>query len=205
MSNIVKVWYISNHELGRKLFSQIEDLRIQTVYFDIAELSKINPLQEHTNVFIFDLVDLQTNFIVNIVTQDERFKNSLKLCILSKKQISEFASKTYNSFKLELLQRPVNNEMFLLLLEKSVLVELYKDFLRSNSLNSSNPSNNNRGIHSFEIVMEINRKHVLEACLEKKLGFNSIIEFQSHLKNEQAKLRKKIKKMHFGENFVSEN
>ena len=190
MKNIVKVWYLSDNESGKKLFSQIENLKVQTGYFDIAEISGITPLQEHTNIFIFDLDNFQTDSIVNIVSQDERFKNSLKLCILSKKQIREFDSKSYNSFKLELLERPVNNEVFLLLLEKSLLVELYRDLLHSTS------SSNHGGVNSLETVMEVNRKRVFEPGFERKQCLNSIIEFKSRSQEEEAKLRDKIERIH---------
>jgi hypothetical protein len=189
MSNVIKVWYLSNNETGEKLFSQIKKLGIQADYFDISEISNIVPLQEDVNVFVFDLVDLQTDFILDIVVQDERFKNSLKLCLLSKKQISEFHSKSYSSCKLELLQRPADNEMFLVLLEKSLLVELYRSELHSVSFSNSK-------VYSFEGIMEINRKQPFKANAES-LSFDSIIEFQSHFQEEQAKLKKEIKKMHF--------
>ena len=189
MDNIMKVWYLSNNETGKKLFSQIENLRIQADYFDISEISNIAPSQEHTNVFILDFVDLQTDFILDIVTKDERFKNSFKLCLLSKKQIGEFNSMSYNSFKLELLQRPVDPETFLLLLEKSLLVELYRSVLHSDPLRDSK-------VYSFEGIMEINRKQPFKANFEN-LGFNSILDFQNRVQQEQAQLKKKIKKMHF--------
>ena len=195
MDDIIKVWYLSNNEAGQKLFSQIKNWGIQAVYLDISKRSKITPSQDNINVFVFDLVDLKTDFIVKTVTRDERFENSLKLCILTKKQIQEFYSKSYNSLKLELLQRPIDPETFLLLLEKSLLVELYRELFYSN-LSSDVLTTNSSKIHFFESVMEINRKQAFKANSEK-LGFDSIIKFQNNFQEEQTKLKKKIKKMHF--------
>jgi hypothetical protein len=96
---------------------------------------------------------------------------------------------SYSSFKLELLQRPIDTEMFLLLLEKSLLVELYRSVLHSDPLRDSK-------VYSFEGIMEINRKQPFKANFEN-LGFNSILDFQNRVQQEQAQLKKKIKKMHF--------
>ena len=184
-NNIVKVWYLSNNEAGKKLSLQVKNLGIQTSYFDIAEVSNIAPLQEHINVFIFDL-DLQTDLVVDIVIKDKRFKNSLKLCLLSKKQIQEFTEKSYNAFKLELLPRPINDETFLLLLEKSILVELYRDLLNGDNSNA------------FEGIMEIKRKNIFAA---DKSGFDAILKFEN---NPQKGLKKKIKNMNL-DSFLKTN
>ncbi len=87
---------------------------------------------------------------------------------------------------LEFISRTMARPEFLLLLEKSVLVERYREILKTMSQDAQSR------IEIYEGMLDINRKNQIFVSEKEKLAFEHIITYEKNLLREQMKLSKAI-------------
>jgi len=106
--------------------------------------------------------------------------------MIKKNQIKEITNLSYNLMHLELLNRPVNRREFMLLLEKTIIVERYREIMRFISREAETR------IEAYEGLMDINRKNVFESDKEKA-AFEKILNYEKNLMKEQSNLSTAIR------------
>ena len=95
------------------------------------------------------------------IVKDERLQNFLKFIMIKKSQLKGLMKLNYNLMHLEFLNRPVDKRELLLLLEKSIIVERYREIMKFISKEAESR------IEAYEGLMDINRKNVFESEKEK--------------------------------------
>ncbi|HOR94487.1 MAG TPA: hypothetical protein PLZ38_10980, partial [Spirochaetota bacterium] len=105
----------------------------------------------------------------------------IKYLILFKKQIRKASQLSIDVMHLEILSRPIKKREFSLLLEKSIIVERYKEMLNLYSLEAT------ERIEAYTNLLDINRKESFFDEKEKNI-FSKIINFEKHILKEQKEL-----------------
>lgn len=181
-----KIWIFSDNEHGSKLTGSIKKLGLDLNYIDGLHLDEINVKEDEINVFIFDIVKVKPEKLLKTLEADLSLRGFCKFVILTKKEIKGVSNKMFNMLHLEYIARPVSRPEFLLLLEKTIIVERYREILKFVSKESESR------IEAYERLLDINRKNVFESTSEKE-AFEKIVHYEKGLLKEQFKLNKAIR------------
>jgi len=177
----VTIWYLKDNDSGTKLVNAITGLGLTVNLISGFKLKSANINEEEINIFIYDIVDISPDLLLNEITKDERLQSFLKFIMIKKGQVKGLMKLNYNMMHLEFLNRPVDRRELLLLLEKSIIVERYREIMRLISKESE------QRIEAYEGLMDINRKNVFESDKEK-MAFEKILAFEKNLMKEQSNL-----------------
>ena len=186
MENVV-IWYLADNEKGNAMAKAISSVGLPVNILSDFSLEKLNIDENIINIFIFDFVKIKFNEIATKLSQNNKLVTAQKFIILEKSKIKEINKQSVNIFNIEYISRPLIKNEFLLLLEKTIIVERYREIMKYISKEAD------LRIGLFEEVMEINRKNTLEVDNTKKV-FSNIVEYEKNLMKEQNKVSKAIEK-----------
>ena len=182
----VTIWLLTDNEDGIKLAGTIKDLGLTVHVVKGASFKNASIETASTTVFIIDIKKKSLPNIISVIREDDRLNSFLKFVILSKRDIRKGVNISLNLMHIEFIARPVNGREFSLLLEKSVVVEKYKEMMHLLSRDAESR------IGAFESLMDINRKDIFESEKEKE-AFEKILDYERHLMAEQSRLNSAIK------------
>ncbi|HOT45773.1 MAG TPA: hypothetical protein PLM53_01605 [Spirochaetota bacterium] len=182
----VTIWYLRDNEAGTKIVNAITGLGLTVNLITGHKLHHANIVEDEINIFIFDIITTDPEQLIKEMAKDERLQSHLKFMMVKKSQVKEIAKLNYNLMHLELLNRPVDMREFLLLLEKSIIVERYREIMKFISREAESR------IEAYEGLMDINRKNVFESEKEKE-AFEKILDFEKNLIRQQTNLSTAIR------------
>ena len=181
----VKIWYLTDNNHGLRVVEAVNGLGLTVKTVSNSDLADANIVEHDINIVIVDILNVEPEKLISRLSSDQRLHNLLKLMILKKKEIKKLTSSPLNIMHLELISRPVEIREFLLLLEKSIIVERYREILGFISSEAESR------IETYEGLMDINRKGIFESEKEKQT-FEKIITYEKNLIMEQSRLNRAI-------------
>ena len=182
----VIIWYLTDNESGNEFAAAIKDLGLNTHIVLDDDFSNENISSDEINIFIVDFKQKNLSDIMSILRSDKRIHNYLKFVMLYKKQMRKAVNMSLNLLHVEFISRSINKKEFVLLLEKSVIVEQYREIMKYISKESE------ERIETFENLIDINRKDVFDSDSEKAT-FTKILEYEKNLMEEQERINKTMK------------
>jgi hypothetical protein len=180
------IWYLKDNDGGTDIVDAITGLGLKVNIASGYKLTHANIVEEQINIFIYDILAADPKLVVKEIMKDERLVSFLKFMIVKKNQVKEISKLNYNMLHLEFLNRPVDKREFLLLLEKSIIVERYREIMKFISKEAESR------IEAYEGLMDINRKNVFESEKEKE-AFEKILDFEKNLIQQQTNLSTAIR------------
>lgn len=182
----VTIWYLRDNDGGTRLVNAITGLGLTVNIVAGYRVTQSSIINDEINIFIYDIVDSDPGIVLDEIMKDQRLQGFLKFLMLKKSQVKTVSRVNYNLMHLEFLNRPVDKREFLLLLEKSIIVERYRELMKFISKEAESR------IEAYEGLMDINRKNVFESEKEK-LAFEKIIDFEKNLIRQQTNLSTAIR------------
>ncbi len=182
----VVIWYLTDSKAGEALSQSIRYLGLSMNLLTGGSFAKAEIPGGNLNIFIIDLVERDLPGIMSVVRDDQRLQGFLKFVILKKGLVKEALTLAANMLQVEFISRPVDKREFILLLEKSILVERYREMMHSVSRDVEDR------IETFESLMSINRKDIFVTDKERD-AFQRIIQHEKHLVSEQSRLNRAIR------------
>jgi len=179
------IWYCTDNDKGKEIYETLKLLGLNIVLVEDKNFSSCNVLPSQINIFIIDLITVEFSEILSMLRKDERLHKFIKYLILFKKQIRKASQLSIDVMHLEILSRPIKKREFSLLLEKSIVVERYKEMLNLFSLEAT------ERIEEYTNLLDINRKESFFDEKEKNI-FSKIINFEKHILEEQKELNAAI-------------
>ncbi len=182
----VTIWISFDNEHGRKLAASVKKLGLTINLIEGYHIDELNVQKDEINIFIFDFIKIKPETILKDIQGEFKFEGFIKFLILPRKDINRISDYSFNIIHMEFISRPVYTREFLLLLEKSIISEKYREVLKLSSRDALSR------IESFEGLIDINRKNVFESENEKE-AFKKIIRYEKGLFREQYRLSNSIK------------
>lgn len=186
MMEQVSIWYLTDNEHGEKLSESIRGLGLSVNLLKTRNFDEANVIQDEINIFIIDMIDINPETLINEMLNWHKLAGFLKFVILPKKDINNILKVSINLLHLEFITRPVDRREFLLLIEKSIIVERYRELMTNISQETETR------IENYEGLMDINRKKIFSTDTEKQ-AFQKILHYEKGLIREQRKLNDAIK------------
>jgi hypothetical protein len=180
------IWYLKDNDGGMEIIDAITGLGLKVNLISGYKLAHANIVEEQINIFIFDILTTDPKLVIKEIMKDDRLQSFLKFMMAKKNQVKEISKLNYNLMHLEFLNRPVDKREFLLLLEKSIIVERYREIMKFISKEAESR------IEAYEGLMDINRKNVFESEKEKE-AFEKILDFEKNLIQQQTNLSTAIR------------
>ncbi len=184
--NRVDVWYLTDYEGGSSLEHAIESLGFDAHPVSGNDFSKCTIDQSLSHVFIVDCTDISIERAISIFHDDARLGNFQKYLIVEADQVDRAISLSGEILNIDFISRPFNKREFLLLLEKAVIVEKYRDMMKKISKDAESR------IEEFESLIRIHKKDVFGSEVEKE-AFGKIMAFETKLVEEQKKMNNAIR------------
>ncbi len=182
----VTVWYFTDNESGKKAAKAIENMGLILKCLDGLNIGEVNISQDEINIFIFDQENKSLQEVIAVLEKEQRIQSFLKFVVSTRKEIKGIMDLSFNLLHLEFVSRPVNTNEFLLLLEKSIIVERYREIMKFISKEAETR------IETYEGMMDINRKNIFSSEKEKET-FEQILKYEKNLIREQSRLNKAIR------------
>ncbi|HOO73026.1 MAG TPA: hypothetical protein PK926_14810 [Spirochaetota bacterium] len=182
----VTIWYFRDNNESDKLVEAVKGIGLSVSLISGYDVGNANINDHEINIVIIDIIDEAPGTILEKVSHDARIQSCLKFMFLPKKDIIAASKLSYNLIHVEFISRPVNPREFLLLLEKSVIVERYREIMKFISKEAETR------IETYEGLMDINRKNIFESEKEKE-AFEKILHYEKNLMREQSRLNRAIK------------
>lgn len=182
----VNVWYLTDNEDGKKVAQALREMGLKLSMVEGSTFRGLKMSQDDINIFVVDIKERDMPDIMGMLREDLRLIDCLKFVILYKKQIRKAMNMAMNLSHVEFISRPLDKREFSLLLEKSIVLERYREMMRHVSQDMETR------IEAYENLMDINRKNVFITDKEKE-AFEKIMEYEKHLSMEQGKLNRAIK------------
>lgn len=184
----VEVWYLTDNKTGELTADAIGGLGIKTNLIRDEDFSAADINQDVVNIFIIDFSREDINRIFNMLKSDQRLNSFLKFIFLVESKIKIATELSMNLMRVEFLSKPLNNREFLLLLEKSIVVERYRLMMRRLSAESESR------IEADEKLLNIKRHDVLSPEATSHDDFlDKVMEFERNMLREQDNLNSAIK------------
>lgn len=182
----VTIWIFHDNDHGKKLAATIKKLGLNVIDIQGYETRELNIHDEDLNIFILDINNIPAVDLVKKIEKELKFEGSLKFMLLTRNEISRVSNLSFNILHFEFISKPVYLREFLLLLEKSIIAERYREVIRLSARDALSR------IEAFEGLMDINRKNVFESQSEKE-AFEKILHFEKGLLKKQFTLNKAIR------------
>ncbi len=179
------IWYCTDNDKGKEIYNTLKILGLNISLIEKNNFLSCNVVPTRINIFIIDLVNRDISEILSMIRKDERIQKFLKYLVLYKKQIRKASHLASDLMHLEILSRPLQKREFSLLLEKSIIVERYKEMLNLFSHEAG------ERMETYSNLLDINRKESFFDEKEKNI-FEKIIHFEKHIIEEQKKLNTAI-------------
>jgi hypothetical protein len=170
----VRIWCLTDNDDGKKLANTIRELGLTVGLLREKNFKAAGIRYGDINVFIIDLLKKELADIAKLIRSNEQMSEGLKFVFLPKRDIKKAVNVTMSLMHIEFISRPVNQREFVLLLEKSVVVERYREMLKIVSSDAESR------INTFQSLMDIGRKDIFESEKEKE-AFEKILEYEKHL------------------------
>jgi hypothetical protein len=186
----VSIWYLTDNNAGIEMTGKIKNIGLNVELINAKTLNKVLKKQiiqdSNINIFIFDLINVGLSEILNLIREDQRLLDCQKFIVLNKVKIKEALDSSINFLHTEFLSRPLNRREFILLLEKSVIVERYREVMKYVSKEAE------IRIGTYENLMDINRRELFVTDEERE-DFKNILNYEKNLLKKHKDLNNAIR------------
>lgn len=187
MENANVVVFTDNYE-GRELAKVIESLGLTVKVVSTFSQKDILVTCRDNYILIFHIEGLEISSILAFVESLEGGSSKVKFVVMDQDKISTVDIKTSNITHVELIASPVDKREFLLLLEKTILVEKYRNLMAFVAKESESR------LEVFEAML----KPCYDKCFDGKADkevFLKMIDFEKKLMEEQLNLNDVIRRI----------
>ncbi|MBN2039358.1 MAG: hypothetical protein JW864_04915 [Spirochaetes bacterium] len=184
------IWYLTDNSQGKGTAGKIAEMGLNVNIVGKKSTIKESINTDNINVFIYDYINSDIMKVVSMIQKDERTHDAQKFIFVQKKNLKEALNTAMVFPHTEILSRPLDERIFLLLLEKTVIIERFREVMGDISREAG------ARIGTYENIMDINRQDLFVSDMEKK-NFSNIIKFEKDLIKKQVELNKSIREYTF--------
>jgi len=191
--NNIEIIYFTDNKDGNALAARIEQMGISVTIGIIDDIEKICEARSCC-ILIFDLVTKSPVELIKYLSDIKSLENTIKLVITDNRGIEGVFFNSIQLLNLEFIIKPVDERSFMLLIEKTLLVEKYRQLMKLISEESESR------IDVLECMLDIKRKDFYEAGSEKEI-FIKILDFEKKLMLEHINLNDSIRNIALNRNY----
>jgi len=182
----IEILFFTDNKIGESLAGRVKQMGVSVTVCNFNDIEKICKDQTGYCILIFDLVKKKPEELIKNLSEIKDLENIIKLIITEKADIDGVFFNALHLLNLEFIIKPVDERSFLLLLEKTLLVEKYRQLMKLISDESESR------IDVIECMLNIKRKDMYDEGTEKEI-FIKILDFEKRLMEEHLNLNNSIR------------
>lgn len=184
--NNIEILYFTDNKDGEALAARVSQMGVSVTICNFDNLEKHCENKTGYCVLIFDMEKKKPEHLIKHLSDTRSVENILKLIITEKKDIDGVFFNAVHLLNLEFIIKPVDERSFMLLIEKTLLVEKYRQIMKLISDESESR------IDVLECMLNIKRKDMFDEGTEKEI-FIRILDFEKKLMEEHLSLNDSIR------------
>jgi hypothetical protein len=184
--NKIEILYFTDNKDGESLAARVGQMGVSVTVCSFSDVEKICADKTDYCVLIFDMNKKKPEALIKYLSEIKSVQNIIKLIITENKDIEGVFFNAVHLLNLEFIIKPVDERSFLLLLEKTLLVEKYRQLMKLISDESESR------IDVLECMINIKRKDMYDEGTEKEI-FIKILDFEKKLMEEHLSLNDSIR------------
>lgn len=182
------VVFFTDNDNGEKLAAVIESLGLTVKKVSaLDDKTLLNNCRENY-ILIFDFTGVEAPEVLSFADSLEGGAGRVKFVIMDQAKMENSHVRSCNLSHVEFISRPVDKREFLLLLEKTILVEKYRNLMSSISREAESR------MEIFESILGPNRKESFNDKAERE-AFVRMIDFEKKLMEDQLHLNDSIRRI----------
>lgn len=182
----IEILYFTNYKEGEALAVKIRQMGVVITICNFENIERICKNKNEYRILIFDLVKMKPEDLIKHLSDIESLDNCIKLIITENKDIEGVFFNIVHLLNLEFIIKPVDERSFMLLLEKTILVEKYRQLMKLITDESESR------IDVLEYMLSINKKDEIDEISEKEI-FIRILDFEKKMMEEHLSLNNSIR------------
>ena len=182
----VNILYLSDYEGGKALSDALVSIGFDVSLIAGRDFSDVEINQDEPHLIVIDCPALSPERLIPMIIADTRLQNYQKFIIMSVDKTDEAIALSGDILHIDFISRPFNKRELLILLEKAVLVEQYRNMMKAISRDAEDR------IGEFESIMHTHKKNMLDTKSENE-AFDRIMTFEKKMIEEQKKLNEAIR------------
>lgn len=182
----IEVLYFTDNKEGEALATRVRQMGVSVTSCDFNEIEQVCENITGYVVLIFDFINKKPEVLIKQLSDVKSVKNLIKLIITDNSDIEGVFFNAVQLLNLEFIIKPVDERSFMLLLEKTLLVEKYRQLMKLISDESESR------IDVLECMLNIKRKDMYDEGTEKEI-FIRILDFEKRLMEEHLSLNDSIR------------
>jgi len=182
----IEILYFTDNKEGETLAVKIRQMGVTVTICNFENIARICENKNDYCIYIFDLISMTPEDLVKRLSDLKTLDNSIKLIITGSRDIEGVYFNIVHLLNLEFIIKPVDERSFMLLLEKTLLVEKYRQLMKLITDESESR------IDILEYMLNIHRKDELDEISEKEI-FIRILDFEKKMMEEHLNLNNSIR------------
>lgn len=182
----IEILYFTNDKEEENLILKIRQMGVAVTLCNFANIEKICENRSEFSILIFDLIDIKPEVLIRQLSKIQSLDSCIKLIITENKDIEGIYFNIVHLLNLEFIIKPVDERSFMLLLEKTLLVERYRQLMKLITDESESR------INVLEYMLNIQRKNGSDEISEKEI-FIRILDFEKKMMEEHLNLNNSIR------------
>jgi hypothetical protein len=184
--NNIEILYFTDNKDGEALAARVSQMGVSVTVCDFDNLEKLCENKTGYCILIFDMEKKKPEQLIKHLSDTKSVENIIKLIITEKSDIDGVFFNAVHLLNLEFIIKPVDERSFMLLIEKTLLVEKYRQIMKLISEESESR------IDVLECMLNIKRKDMFDEGTEKEI-FIRILDFEKKLMEEHLSLNDSIR------------
>lgn len=186
----VNIWYLTDNSDGENVCNTLSTIGLKAHLIKDKENNLLDLKKEEQNIVVIDYIEKELSYILEFIKKDSRLQKILKYIVLPENEINEALKQSNNMLNIEYIDRPLHKREFVLIIEKSIMVEKYRSMMKNLSRESEDR------IEAYESLIHIHKKDLFTDEKEKE-AFEKIMSFEKNLIDEQKNLNLALKEFTF--------
>jgi hypothetical protein len=184
--NSVEICFIFDSNEASLVSERLGDLGLVVHEYDFSNIHdlKLNP--EKVNIVLIDLEKVSVVEIITSLRKNSHLTDSITYVMISPQYMGDALSITGSLLQTEFIEKPYNRREFILLIEKTIVVEKYRELMGQLS------SEYKERIENYENIFDTNKNNVFESEKSDET-FKRILNFERNLIERQKELNERIK------------
>ncbi len=182
----IEILYFTNNKEEENLILKIRQMGVTVTLCNFDNIEKICENRGEFCILIFDLIDMKPEELIRRLSKIQSLDSCIKLIITENKDIEGIYFNIVHLLNLEFIIKPVDERSFMLLLEKTLLVERYRQLMKLITDESESR------INVLEYMLNIHRKNESSEISEKEI-FIRILDFEKKMMEEHLNLNNSIR------------
>jgi len=182
----IEILFFTDNKKGEALAARVSQMGVSVTICNFENLEKICENKTGYCILLFDLENRKPESLIKYLSGIKSVENIIKLILTEKHDIDGVFFNAVHLLNLEFIIKPVDERSFMLLIEKTLLVEKYRQIMKLISDESESR------VDVIESMLNIKRKDMFDEGTEKEV-FIKILDFEKKLMEEHLNLNNSIR------------